>query len=284
METIDQISKELKIMSTIGNPILSFCSTCMNRGDSLKKTLPHNKNIINRYNGLVELVLVNFIKDDEGLKLHDWILQQKNCDFLNYRVCKEMSFWNSPKAKNTSHISARGSYLINLDCDNFLSINTIDKLLEFEKKKRLKKYVFCGYRGRIKKKFKPWRRKNFRTTFKFLSGEHLHDGSYGNIGLSRDLFILLGGYNETLPPMGGEDVDLFKRAACIKKKIIHIPSNLAPIANDKEEGLMNTINPKANWEEWNQLSEEITKASLLNNELTCNVNKPIGLDTSNIEF
>ncbi len=257
-------------------PIISFCSTCMNRGESLKKTLPHNTNIINRYNGLVELVLVNFIKDDEGKKLHNWILQQKNLDFLNYRVSKEMIFWNSSKAKNTSHISAKGSYLINLDCDNFISTTTIDKLLELEKKKRLDQFIFCGYRGKIKKKFKPWKRKNFRTTFKFLTSEYLHDGSYGNIGLPRDLFISLGGYNEALPPMGGEDVDIFKRAACIKKKIIHIPSDLAPITNSKEEGLVNTINPEANWEEWNQLSEEITTASLLNNELVCNINKPIG--------
>ena len=138
MVSINQKSIELKIMNTMQNPILSFCSTCMNRGESLKITLPHNINIINRYNGLVELVLVNFIKDDEGIRLHDWILQQKNFNYLNYRVCKEMIFWNSSKAKNTSHISAKGSYLINLDCDNFISTTTIDKLLEFKKKKQVR--------------------------------------------------------------------------------------------------------------------------------------------------
>ena len=271
-------------MSTMQNPILSFCSTCMNRGDSLKKTLPHNNNIINSYNGLVEMVLVNFIKDDEGLKIHDWILQQENRDFMNYRVCKEMLFWNMPQARNTSHMSAKGSYLINLDCDNFISAHTIDKLLDLNKQKKLNEYIFCGYRGKIKKKFRPWKRKNFRTAFKFLPGEHLHDGSYGNIGLSKDLFISLGGYNESLPPMGGDDDDLFKRAVCIKKKIIHLPSDLAPIANSKEEGLVNTINPKLDWEEWSESSENITKASLLNNELKCNIDLSIGLETNDGEF
>ena len=48
---------------------LSFCTTCMNRVEYLKETLPQNIKLISKYN--YELTLVNYDSKDD---LHDYII------------------------------------------------------------------------------------------------------------------------------------------------------------------------------------------------------------------
>ena len=48
---------------------LSFCTTCMNRVEYLKQTLPQNIEIISKYD--YELVLVNYDSKDD---LHEYII------------------------------------------------------------------------------------------------------------------------------------------------------------------------------------------------------------------
>ena len=187
-------------------------------------------------------------------------------------------------AKNTSHINATGSYLINLDSDNFIDRKAIDTLLSLEKKS-LSKTIYTGFTGQIIKKWRPWKKKNFRTRYKFIRDssrtDRGYDGSYGNIGLSKKLFQKLGGYNQSLPPMGGQDADLIKRAIAIRPnlRLLQIPIEIGALPNTKSEGLINTENPDANWAEYNKKTDLITQNSLSNNTLTVNRDTHIGSKT-----
>ena len=257
------------------SPIISFCCTCMNRLPQLQATLPKNIDLLESYNGEVELLLVNFIKDEEGLKIHDWILSLEKNKSLKYLVSHDLKHWHASTAKNTSHINATGSYLINLDSDNFIDKKAIDTLLSLEKK-TLSKTLYTGFTGTIIKKWRPWKKKNFRTRYKFIRDSSLidrgYDGSYGNIGLSKKLFQKLGGYNQALPPMGGQDADLIKRAIAMLPdlQLLQIPMSIAAIPNTKAEGLINTQAPDADWNQYNRITDGITEQSLLSNDLIAN--------------
>lgn len=256
----------------------------MNRLPQLQATLPKNIDLLKDYNGQVELLLVNFIKDEEGHKIHKWILSLEKRRNLKYLVSFDLEYWHASMAKNTSHTNATGSYLINLDSDNFIDRKAIDTLLSLEKK-NLSKTIYTGFTGQIIKKWRPWKKKNFRTRYKFIRDSNRtdrgYDGSYGNIGLSKKLFQKLGGYNQSLPPMGGQDADLIKRAIAIRPnlRLLQIPIEIGALPNTKSEGLINTENPDANWAEYNKKTDLITQNSLSNNTLTVNRDTHIGSKT-----
>ena len=263
---------------------LSFCSTCMNRKESLKKTLPVNLEIISKYAGLVELNLVNFIRDDEGDEIHDWILSLGEMQNFNYHVCTEMDFWHASIAKNTSHLCASGFFLVNLDCDNFISekwINDLCALSSYE----LDNSIYLGYTGQIKKVYQPWRSNNFKIKYKFIAdpNKDKHDGSAGLIGCSSRLFIELGGYDEGLPAMGGQDKNFLRRMLAFKPKIniIHIPPLKKPLKNSKSDGLINSRTPDADWKQYERLAYKKTKNALRKNQLQANIGESIGLETKN---
>jgi len=248
----------------------------MNRLPQLQATLPKNIDLLKDYNGQVELLLVNFIKDEEGLRIHDWILSLGKSHNLKYFVSQELKYWHAPTAKNTCHFNAAGSYLINLDSDNYIDQQAVDRILSLDKKQQART-LYTGFTGSIIKKWRPWKKKNFRTRYKFTRDasrpDRGYDGSYGNIGLSKTLFESLGGYNQTLPPMGGQDADLIKRTIAIlpELQLLQIPMSMAAIPNTKAEGLINTEVPDADWNQYNKITDGITEQSLLSNDLIANV-------------
>lgn len=262
-------------------PLISFCSTCLNRKQAVTSTLEHNLRVIADFNGLVEYNLVNFIKDEEGHKIHSSIVAHGPREFFNYYVCTELQYWHASVAKNTSHLTASGSFIINLDCDNFIDSNVIDALLNLSDKK-INNTLFSGFNGRIKKKWRPWKKRNFRIRYKFFRSNKHQWGSYGNIGLPKRLFNKLGGYDETLPPMGGQDADLLKRAIAYQPrlKLLHIPTTMTPIQNTKKDGLVHTKDPNADWNNYNEITQRKTEIALKNNLLKVN-NDDIGLSVIN---
>lgn len=262
-------------------PSISFCSTCLNRKQAVTSTLEHNLRVIADYNGTIEYNLVNFIKDEEGHKIHNSIISHGRMEFFNYYVCTELQHWHASVAKNTSHLTAAGSFIINLDCDNFIDSNAIDALLNLSDKK-INNTLFTGFDGNIEKKWRPWKKKNFRVRYKFIQSRNIHSGSYGNIGLPKSLFYKLGGYDEMLPPMGGQDADLLKRAIAYQPrlKLLHIPATINPIQNTKKNGLIHTKDPNADWNSYNAISERKTEIALKDNLLKVN-NDDIGLSVIN---
>ena len=198
--------------------VISFCVTCMNRFQQLKETLPRNLKNNYKLRHWVEFVLVNFVVDEEeSQQIHHWVRKQFSEEiktgFLRYKTCSQLTSWHASIAKNTSHRIATGQFLVNLDCDNYLECKETKYLLSHH----LEDKIYHGHSGR-------WR-----------------DGTYGRIGVSKKLFLEIGGYDESFGPMGCQDIDLFKRLEAQYRYPVIKPM-MMPVAiqNSKMESLKNT--------------------------------------------
>jgi predicted glycosyltransferase involved in capsule biosynthesis len=162
------------------NMKLSFCTTCMNRVEHLKKTLPHNIELLNKFDNS-ELVIVNYDSKDD---LHDYIINNYsnyiNNNKIKYIKVQNKNYFDSRHAKNIAHKCSTGDVLINLDADNFLTETVILEIIR-DFSINMNYLLNCGY-------------------------------NEGFIVISRDNFFKLGGYNENMQGYGLEDVDLIFRA------------------------------------------------------------------------
>jgi hypothetical protein len=125
--------------------------------------------------------------------------------------------WSSPRAKNLAHRVAGGSYLFNLDADN--RIGPADVALVEQAAAR---------------------------------GEAVHqwagnwtDGSFGRIGLPRDLYHTLGGYDESMLPMAGQDMDLLRRIHGSGRTIVRLAPPAMPAVQNTFEHKMAEVGPPA---------------------------------------
>ncbi|UXX79559.1 hypothetical protein N7E81_00340 [Reichenbachiella carrageenanivorans] len=154
-----------------------------------------NDNLIDRNS--IEFVLMDF---DEGDQVKQWVLKEfgefLSDGYLKYFHCPQLSEWNASVAKNTSHKVAAGAVLVNLDCDNYTGLRggafVLDQFREAEQN------IVLWQFSKIKE-----------------------DGSFGRIAITRDLFKLLGGYNEAFLPMGYQDNDLMERAKARGALLVH---------------------------------------------------------------
>jgi len=194
LPTVSQLSRPGKSFgaSSESQKTISFCITSRNRLWQLEKTL--SKNIV-KIDDKHEIVLVDYGSTDG---LNEWIRN----NFKSYLENKRLVFfevknevrWNVARAKNLAHRLASGKYLFNLDADNFVTTADTD---EIQKAAVLDQpcWQWSGTWG---------------------------DGSAGRIGAPRDLFMRVGGYDETLPPMGGQDIDLLNRMLALKCEVARI--------------------------------------------------------------
>ena len=183
------------------NKSISFCTTCSNRLWQIKETLQKNLESLNDEH---ELVLVDYGSSDG---LSDWVWSNfknhiENSKLVFFEVKNEVR-WNMARAKNLAHRLASGEYLFNLDADNFATRADIE-LIAAAKHANL----YC------------WQWSGSKT-----------DGSPGRIGVPRKIFSWLGGYDETLLPMGGQDIDLLNRLNMTAKGIRLKPPELLAIQN-----------------------------------------------------
>ena len=196
---------------------LSFCITYMNRYDQIIKTL--GKNLKDNLGSDVEFILVEFNNGKDN-RLKDFILKNfKNhlqSNYLKYYYTDQLIYWHASIAKNTSHKLANGKYVVNLDCDNF----TGPKGGEF-----------------VIKQFE----KNGENLLLHQSSNIFGSGTMGRIGMTRENFLKLGGYNESLKPMAHQDRDLIERAKKIGLKYKNIATRIynQALVNDKN---LSTIN------------------------------------------
>jgi len=193
---------------------ISFCQTSKNRLYQFKETVFTNlKAIKNDINS--ELVLVNY--DDHELEifaknyLQEWI---DNKYFVYLRLY-DMPYFEVSKAKNIAHFTAKGDFVFNLDCDNFLDneINAYRSIWETYPDAvihGLSKGVNAGY-----------------------------DGSYGRIGLSKNIFNYFGGYDEDILGVS-EDTDLIRR--CLRFNMPYarvLGNNQRAIQNSRKDTVEN---------------------------------------------
>lgn len=171
---------------------LSFCTTCMNRVEHLKETLPKNIELINKFNA--ELVLVNYDSKDD---MHEFIMNNYSNyievrptsparsfqnKIINYIKIENKEYFDRFHAKNIAHRYTLGDVLVNLDADNFLTENVILLIIN----------TF---------------QKNMNSILQYM-----FEQNEGFIAISRDNFFKLGGYNELMKNWGFEDNDLVNRA------------------------------------------------------------------------
>ena len=187
----------------VENVQMSFCITCRNRLWQLSQTLHYN---LLKLDDFCEIILVDFGSSD-GLSefiwgnFSKWIHDRK---LIYFEVSNPVN-WHMAKAKNLSHRLSKGSYIFNLDADNFIGSHDIERLRLYNKMS-LPTHQWSGIWG---------------------------DGTCGRIGLPRVLFNKLGGYDESLLPTGGDDIDLLNRIKFLGMSVIKLPCDMpSPIQND----------------------------------------------------
>lgn len=189
--------KNITIQTNIKKPNLkyklSFCVTCMNRNEFIKKTLPYNLNLISKLKHLynIELVLVNYdSKDDMDEYLqNDFFEEYKKQNIFIYKKVFNKDFFYRTNAKNIAHLNATGDILCGLDADCYLSEDLIYETYNV--------FLTHGIHNII------------------LHGDYNYN--YGYVCLSKNNFKLVDGYDENLVYYGCEDCDLVIRC-CEKTK------------------------------------------------------------------
>ncbi|MEJ5052793.1 glycosyltransferase [Sphingobacterium sp. MYb382] len=231
---------------------LSFCITCKNRINQIKRTLP--KNLADNYSmkHKIDFVLIDFDSTDG---LQDWLInnfeKEINEGYLKYYWTDQLPEWHLSIAKNTAHILAKGDILVNLDCDNYTGKNGGKFVLEHMLKYGIESIIFH----------------QFSNTF--------GDGSCGRIAVSRKNFLSIGGYNEDFHPMGYQDIDIIIRLMIKGLNYIHVGTKKynRAIPNIKEKGLENSSS-KLTWGEMNTSNFILSRHNITTGNLIANANKP----------
>ncbi|MBI5276993.1 MAG: glycosyltransferase [Burkholderiales bacterium] len=175
-------------------PLISFCVTCRNRLWQLEQTLESN---LAQLGDRHELVLVDY---GSGDGLAEWVwarwrspIEEGRLRF--FEVTGQLP-WSSPRAKNLAHRIARGEYLFNLDADNRITASDVLMLVEAARGG----YSVHQFSG-------DWR-----------------DGTFGRIGVPRQVFLDLGGYDEAMLPMATHDGDLLQRLLASGQRVKRLPA------------------------------------------------------------
>jgi hypothetical protein len=122
----------------------------------------------------------------------NWIRQQDltkytECGYLRYYETDILDQWHASIGKNTATHQSRGTIVVTLDCDNF-----------------------TGYRGG-RFVITQFEQNDYNCVV------HQYDwkpqnGNFGRIALTKEKFNEIGGYDQSLLPMGYQDWDILKRA------------------------------------------------------------------------
>lgn len=164
-------------------PLVSLCTTVMNRLHHLRRTLPAN--IAANYGfDRLEYVILDYSSSDG---LADWVRTDLAAHvasgLVRFAQLPDRAHFQMAHAKNLSHRLARGGIVCNMDADNFSG---------------------CGFADYLMREFSS------RSSI-FVKGKG--HGLGGRLAFRRDQFLALGGYDEAMADgWGHEDADLATRA------------------------------------------------------------------------
>ena len=185
---------------------ISFCTLSHGCLYQLRQTIRENLDVI-KADGNSELVVLNYNSPDSM----DWYMHrfqpEIDAGILIYAHEKTAVHFHASKAINISHLCSSGDYLVNLDGDNF-----IDSGIESARK--------------------IWSDRP-KTVVQWFNGNG-NDGTCGRIGMSREVFTMLGGYDESLPPFGGQDKDIMERAKNAGLELLVVPRVACAIKNVRD--------------------------------------------------
>ncbi len=227
-----------------GQKKLTFVMALMNRHDQIEKTLIKNLEDNWEDRDDVEFVLMD-VNSKDGFR--DWIRMQDlkkytESEYLRYYEVDSLDEWHASIGKNTATHQARGTIVVTLDCDNF-----------------------TGYRGGrfVITNFEQ----NDYNCVVHQFDWNPQNGNFGRIALTKKKFNEIGGYDQSLLPMGYQDWDIIKRAEASGCKYVNPTDeefNRA-IMNEggKDLSMANTNDnhKKMGWVEMNRI-----------NKLKCHIN------------
>lgn len=221
---------------------VSYCSTCHNRLWQLALTLTGN---LDRLLPDEELVLVDYGSPDG---LWNYIRASQHCmqairDKKLVYVRVEANHYHCPKAKNLAHRIAQGRILVNLDADNSNE----------------------GMREVIERRFSADEK------IVLHMDNNMHNGAFGRIGLTKEWFYRLGGYDESFLPSAYQDSDLIERAKHVGLKYVLDRANDArPIKNTMIQKAINT--GSGDWWNMKRLNKEASDRNLREGRFIANTN------------
>jgi len=182
-------------------PTIAFCTTCGNRLQHLRKTLPSNLRENEDYAAL-RFVLLDYGSRDG---MAEFVKTNHQADIDSGRVSywrMEAPFFRMSHAKNVAHrlgLLAGADILVNIDADNFTGPGFAKYVAEkFAKASESEDAIFLRPR---QNHVGPGRRVNERQPV----------GSAGRIAISRAAFYQAGGYDEVFDGWNPDDLDLAAR-------------------------------------------------------------------------
>ena len=225
---------------------ISFCITCMNRLFQLKKTVFKNLRDNEKYPNC-EFIILNYNSRDG---LHEWVIknleQEIELGIVKYYYTQDANGWHAARAKNIAHFLSTGDIVCNLDGDNYTG----------------KDFAFY-----INYLFQTNPEEDLLLNFR----KDKYYGTYGRICLRKQTFANLGGYDEDLHAIGGEDTDLVERAIAynLRYQSIEIGNFLKYIENTNNERVKNTVLEKS-FAYYNKINKKRTEERVANNDLVAN--------------
>ena len=229
---------------------ISICTTCMNRLGNLKETLPKNIEDNKDYPN-VEFVLLDYNSADG---LEDWVKQNMmdhiNSGRLVYYKTSEPEHFRMGHSRNVAFKLSTGDIVNNVDADNFIGkgfIDVINKLAEL-----------CPERAI------------------FAKGKRM---MHGRIGLYKNEFLTLGGYDEDLLGYGFDDHSVVYRAMALGHKFMwwnnsgDFMNRIKTSSRDKTRHMSKT---NKNWKETEVINKEITMKKTKAGEFIVNQNSHWG--------
>lgn len=231
---------------------LSFCTPCMNRFHHLRRTLIQNLGSIFRFGNAVEWIVVNYNSQDEMDNFLRNYVGLTMSGHLTYYRTTDFQYFNYSHAKNLSHLLASGDYVMNLDADNFIDVDGIEKILRaFDEQPDL-----------------------------------IVQGFAGMVGLKKSHFLSLGGYDEDFRGWGHDDNDLIMRARRLGLTYLQLDCLRARIEHSDEERIENfdpallaefeTVDPARIKMEMNERNGMLTTAKAEDGKIRANENKIAG--------
>ena len=154
--------------------------------------------------------------------------------------------------KEHGHLLARGDILVNLDCDNFTGERGASHVINH----------FIRNADDIV----------------LHQARDLFNGSFGRISVRRTDFLAIGGYDESLLPMGYEDVDLIERLKALGLVYVHDTNERfnKSIPNTRDEGIVN-IKEKVSYAEMVRKNRIKSQENIAEGRLVANKNHQMGV-------
>ena len=217
---------------------ISFCTTCMNRTEYLKQTLP--KNIEDNNSPFVEFVVLNYSSKDD---LDNWI---KTTGFVasgkvKYYKLDGKDHFHMSHAKNVAGKLGSGDIIMNLDADMYAGKDLYKQLLS----------VF----------------KHENTTFACAI-----DYVNGKMATTKQCFLDITGYDEKMMGWGVEDFDMMQRSRFYGNRFAYNKNRefSVSIPHDNETRVKN-FNPKfKNMDTTQQANAYIHKYNMVNKIIAAN--------------